>query len=51
VFWKAWNDCFTHAIADAVQSVHNDRLSEYHRERIRRSKHPWVKVPAVAAMQ
>jgi UrcA family protein len=51
VFWKAWNDCFTQAIANAVQTVHNDRLSEYHWERIRRSKHPWAGVPAVAAMR
>ena len=51
LFWKAWNECFTQAIANAVQTVHNDKLSEYHGERIRRSKYPWVGVPAVAAMQ
>jgi len=51
VFWKAWNDCFTQAIANAVQTVHNDKLSEYHWERTHGSKYPWVGVPATAAMQ
>jgi UrcA family protein len=51
LFWKAWNDCFTQAIANAVQTVHNDKLSQYHWERTRGSKRSWVGVPATAAMQ
>jgi UrcA family protein len=51
VFWHAWNDCFAQAIANAVHTVHNDKLSEYHWERIRGWKHPWVGAPATAAMQ
>lgn len=35
--WTAWNQCFYHAIATAVQTVHNDKLSAYHWQRI----HGW----------
>jgi UrcA family protein len=31
----AWNECFYHAIAKAVRSVHNDKLSAYHWQHIR----------------
>jgi UrcA family protein len=51
VFWKEWNYCFSHAIANAVQTVHNDKLSTYHWERIRGWKYPWVEAPATAASQ
>jgi UrcA family protein len=30
-----WNACVAHAMASAVQTVHNDKLSAYHSERIR----------------
>jgi UrcA family protein len=32
--WTAWNSCFYHALADAVRTVHNDKLSAYHWQRI-----------------
>ena len=51
VFWNAWNDCFAQAIANAVRTVHNDKLSEYHWERIRGWKYPWTGAVATAAMQ
>jgi UrcA family protein len=28
--WGAWNKCFRHAISEAVQAVHNEKLSAYH---------------------
>ncbi len=31
----AWNECFYHAIAKAVRTVHSDKLSAYHWQRIR----------------
>jgi UrcA family protein len=30
-----WNDCVAHAVANAVRTVHNEKLSAYHWERIR----------------
>jgi UrcA family protein len=33
--WTAWNECFYHAITNAVQAVHNDKLSAYHWQRTR----------------
>jgi UrcA family protein len=33
--WTAWNQCFYHAITNAVQAVHNDKLSAYHWQRLR----------------
>ena len=51
VFWNAWNDCFAQAIANAARTVHNDKLSEYHWERIRGWKYPWTGAVATAAMQ
>ncbi|MGO9512840.1 MAG: UrcA family protein [Steroidobacteraceae bacterium] len=35
-----WNDCFSHAVANAVQAVHNQKLSAYHWQRIRGWKEP-----------
>ena len=35
MFWSGWNGCVTHAIANAVKDVHNEKLSAYHWERIR----------------
>src|SRR5579859_2658370 len=35
VFWTEWNACINHAIANAVNCVHNENLSAYHWERIR----------------
>ena len=33
--WTAWNSCFYHALAEAVGTVHNDKLSAYHWQRVR----------------
>jgi UrcA family protein len=30
-----WSECVAHAVAGAVQTVHNERLSAYHWERMR----------------
>ena len=35
VFWSEWNDCINHAVANAVHTVHNEKLSAYHWERSR----------------
>jgi UrcA family protein len=35
VFWSEWNSCINHAVADAVYTVHNEKLSTYHWERSR----------------
>jgi UrcA family protein len=35
VFWSDRNECIAHAVAKAVQDVHNEKLSAYHFERIR----------------
>ena len=51
LFWHEWNDCIDHAIADAVKTVHNEKLSAYHWEHIRGPKHSWGEARATAAMQ
>ena len=51
LFWREWNDCFDHAIAGAVQTVHNEKLSAYHWEHIRGPRHSWVEARATAAAQ
>jgi UrcA family protein len=33
--WTAWNRCYYHALGDAVGTVHSDKLSAYHWQRIR----------------
>jgi UrcA family protein len=35
VFWSEWNACINHAVANAVDTVHNEKLSAYHWERSR----------------
>jgi UrcA family protein len=35
VFWSEWNACINHAVANAVHTVHNEKLSAYHWERCR----------------
>jgi UrcA family protein len=35
VFWSEWNSCINHAVANAVHTVHNEKLSAYHWERSR----------------
>ena len=35
-----WDECFNHAVADAVKQVHNRTLSAYHWQRIRGWKTP-----------
>jgi UrcA family protein len=34
IFWNEWNDCVAYAVANAVQAVHNEKLSAYYSERI-----------------
>jgi UrcA family protein len=38
-------DCFSHAVANAVHSVHNEALSAYHWQRIRGWKQPQIDSP------
>lgn len=47
--WTAWNECFYHAIAKAVQAVHNDKLSAYHWQRIRGWGYQVADTPATVA--
>jgi len=35
VFWREWNACINHAVANAVHDVHNEKLSAFHWERSR----------------
>jgi UrcA family protein len=37
---QRWNECFNHAVASAVASVQNERLSAYHWHQIRGWKKP-----------
>lgn len=43
-----WKECFDHAVANAVISVHSESLSAYHWQQIRGWKRPWMPT-AVAA--
>jgi UrcA family protein len=38
IFWNEWNFCMNHAVANAVQAVHNEKLSAYHWNQIRGRK-------------
>jgi len=49
VFWREWNACINHAVANAVHDVHNENLSAYHFERIRGWKLRLVATPKSAA--
>jgi len=42
LFRTEWNDCVSHAVANAVKAVHNDNLSAYHWDRIRGLKLPYM---------
>ena len=42
---QIWKDCLSHAVANAVHSVHNEALSAYHWERIRGWKQPNTEAP------
>ena len=33
--WTEWDSCVNHAVANAVQSVHNEKLSAYYWQQIR----------------
>jgi UrcA family protein len=35
VFWHGWHKCVAHAVENAVNKVHNDKLSAYYWERNR----------------
>jgi len=49
MLWTAWNQCFYHAIANAVQAVHDDKLSAYHWQRIRGWEYQQANAPATVA--
>jgi UrcA family protein len=49
IFWNEWNDCVAHAVADAVNGVHNEKLSAYHWERIPRWKLRQMATPSNVA--
>jgi UrcA family protein len=49
VFWTEWHACINHAVANAVDTVHNEKLSAYHWERIRGWKHRSVATLTSAA--
>jgi UrcA family protein len=51
IFWIAWNECFNDAMANAVKSVNNQKLSAYHWQRIRGWKHHEAEAPATVARQ
>jgi UrcA family protein len=40
-----WHDCYNHAVANAVHTVHNETLSAYHFHRIRGPGHRDVETP------
>jgi UrcA family protein len=44
-----WNDCFNHAVANAVRSANNAPLSAYHWQRIRSWKHRDLETPTTVA--
>ena len=44
-----WNECFNHAVANAVKAVHNAPLSAYHWQRIRGWKHREIDSPTTVA--
>lgn len=46
-----WNDCVSHAVANAVNAVHNRPLSAYHWQRIRGWKHHEVETSTTLASQ
>jgi UrcA family protein len=45
-----WNDCFSHAVANAVHTVNNEALTAYHWQRIRGWK-PMIDAPTSLASQ
>ena len=44
-----WSECFNHAVAKAVNTVHNTSLSAYHWQRIRGWKHRDIEAPTTVA--
>jgi UrcA family protein len=44
-----WNECFNHAVAGAVNAVHNRTLSAYHLQRIRDWRHRDIVGPTTVA--
>ncbi len=45
------DECFSHAVANAVRAVHNARLNAYHMQRIRGWKQPREEAPVSLAGQ
>jgi UrcA family protein len=44
-----WNNCFNHAVANAVRTVHNKTLSAYYWQRIRGLRHLEIEAPTTVA--
>jgi len=44
-----WNDCYSHAVAHAVESIHNETLTAYHWQQIRGWKQPRIGAPTSVA--
>lgn len=44
-----WSECFSHALANAVESVHNETLTDYHWQQIRGWKQPRIGAPTSLA--
>ena len=44
-----WRNCVSHAVAEAVNTVHNRNLSAYHLHRIRDWKHREFEAPTTVA--
>ncbi len=51
MLWTAWNQCFYHALANAVQAAHNDRLSAYHWQRMRGRGYQEAESPTTVAQR
>jgi UrcA family protein len=47
----AWNRCYFHAISNAVQAVHNEKLSAYHWQRTRGWVDQEAETPATVARE
>jgi UrcA family protein len=44
-----WSECYSHAVANAVQSIHNETLTDYHWQQIRGWKQPRIGAPTSLA--
>jgi UrcA family protein len=46
-----WNECFSHAVANAVHTVNNEALTAYHWQQIRGWKQPQIETPPSLAVR